>query len=517
MISGRKDWAVSTQRVGKDATLTARCNTKLFHVQAGKKKKNESDWAKHRHQLGYRCRDPMNDTPKKKKAQNKNPLGRGTTISEGGASGPKSIGRMRRKLVRHGTPVRRHILARKHQIRRMTECRHQQMHHHQRVHHPRPPHRAFSSRSVLLAILLPVLTRLSSTKPPKNPPPLPTPQIPKPRHETSPTPQIETETKNKVESERATIDAQTQMESRRDAESMHTRYLPSPSMYIHVPDEPWNRARGDAYIAYSVLLSPIWVDIALSSPPETSVQDVRLERRPACIAARETEKEPRHVAPSKQAEENPAPRRELVWTSQSAERLGPPSLCNAKRRHSRTRVRARIPSMQRTRSPYTEAKRNGLDLDLEQTNKREAHASHDIRTRKGFAEGPARELAGEYGGDAPSATQRACRDARKGPSPTNTRCVRGASVSAEGKMERSGVGVDERGRRDPGARRRRMRPSRFRGQQHGTDSWTHIRLERKHISHNPDPQRIGGQRQQRVSFTRIHRGQSEPSLYSSGG
>ncbi|KAF8162076.1 hypothetical protein K438DRAFT_1776145 [Mycena galopus ATCC 62051] len=44
--------------------------------------------------------------------------------------------------------------------------------------------------------------------------------------------------------------------------------------------------------------------------------------------------------------------------------------------------------------------RNGLDLDLERTNKRGAHAPHNIRTRKGFVEGPARELAGEYGGDA---------------------------------------------------------------------------------------------------------------------
>ncbi|KAF8180453.1 hypothetical protein K438DRAFT_2171412 [Mycena galopus ATCC 62051] len=259
-------------------------------------------------------------------------------------------------------------------------------------------------------------------------------------------------------------------------------------------------------------------------PPAIQTHDNRAHAQSASntdphTKPRERGREPRHAPPSRQAEENPAPPSvEKCYVNPKAQSVSARlSLCNAKRRHSRTRVRVRIPSMQHTRSPYTEAKRNGLDLDLEQTNKREAHAPHDIRTRKGFAEGPARELAGEYGGDAPSATQRACRDARKGPSPTNTRCVRGASVSAEGKMERSGVGVDERGRGDPGARRRRMRPSRFRGQQHGTDSWTHIRLERKHISHNPDPQRIGGQRQQRVSFTRIHRGQSEPSLYSSGG
>ncbi|KAF8162094.1 hypothetical protein K438DRAFT_2070298 [Mycena galopus ATCC 62051] len=148
-----------------------------------------------------------------------------------------------------------------------------------------------------------------------------------------------------------------------------------------------------------------------------------------CMHSREREREratPWSTLRRSGEQSCPAQPRELLRTSQSAERLARPSLCHATRRNCRTRVR--IPSMQRRPSPYTETKPNGLDLDLERTNKRAAHAPHTIRTRKRLAEPPTRELACKDDGDAESLQ----RDAE------------GAVADEyEGKVERSGVGVDE--------------------------------------------------------------------------
>ncbi|KAF8141034.1 hypothetical protein K438DRAFT_1785108 [Mycena galopus ATCC 62051] len=105
------------------------------------------------------------------------------------------------------------------------------------------------------------------------------------------------------------------------------------------------------------------------------------------IRSREREREratPRSTLPPSGGQSRPAQRRDLLRTSQSAERLAPPKF---------------VPRDAQA-FPDAQAERNGLDLDLERRNKRGAHAPHNIRTRKGFTEGPARELAGEYGGDA---------------------------------------------------------------------------------------------------------------------
>ncbi|KAF8141056.1 hypothetical protein K438DRAFT_1785128 [Mycena galopus ATCC 62051] len=92
---------------------------------------------------------------------------------------------------------------------------------------------------------------------------------------------------------------------------------------------------------------------------------------------------PRSTLQTSGGQSRPAQRTELLRTSQSAGRLAPPKF---------------VPREAQAFS-YAQTQRNGRDLDLERTNKRGAHA-HNIRTRKGFAQGPARELAGEYGGDA---------------------------------------------------------------------------------------------------------------------
>ncbi|KAF8146770.1 hypothetical protein K438DRAFT_1780608 [Mycena galopus ATCC 62051] len=122
-------------------------------------------------------------------------------------------------------------------------------------------------------------------------------------------------------------------------------------------------------------------------------------------------------------------------------------------------MRVRIPSSAGVRRVQ---KRNGIDL--ERTNKRRAHAPHNIRTRKGFAEGPARELAGEYGRDAERDAEGLQRHgwARR-------RRMRGACEArpcSQRVMERSGVGVDEETQeRGAGVR---CHPG-FAAQMHGTE------------------------------------------------
>ncbi|KAF8180478.1 hypothetical protein K438DRAFT_1768383 [Mycena galopus ATCC 62051] len=199
--------------VGKDAALTAQCNS-FFHVQAGKKKKNEWDWSAPLPPL-------QNDRPKESA----------------------------KELPRVGYNLRVWCFRPK--------------------EHCTDVEKASSALRMRLSVW-----RANLTKPPKNPAPFPTPQT---ETQNLPNPQTETETKKqKVKVKEThyfvclgpktrdrdqdlapdriqyntssthtlthpipTLDAQTETEtrdeSRRDAECMHTRYLPSQSMFAEGP------------------------------------------------------------------------------------------------------------------------------------------------------------------------------------------------------------------------------------------------------------------------------------------
>ncbi|KAF8162090.1 hypothetical protein K438DRAFT_1776158 [Mycena galopus ATCC 62051] len=301
----------------------------------------------------------QNDTPKKPKAQNKNSLGRA-----------------------HAPPP-----ARPPPTSTPPPCP------------PRSP-----PRSVLLAILLPVFTTLNKSS--KIPPPLPTPQLPTTRHKTSPTPQTETKTEKQTVNVKEDINVDAlfyfvylapKTRDNRIGRPIGYNTLRAGPIRVLIPYPHSTRRRRrkpgmnhDATRSDHVASTYTW-----PAEAENSAWGTNMDLHP-----RERGREPRHHPPSKKAEKNPAPPSvEKCYGRPKAQSVSPgPSLCNATRKHSRTRVR--IPSMQRRLSSYKETQRNGRDLDLEGTNQRGAHAPHNIRTRKGFAEGLARELAGEYGGDA---------------------------------------------------------------------------------------------------------------------